>query len=185
MNLLFTQSEQKVINQIEEKFGDDYKLDYGIEGISIFINSKLFSSKLNIDVHSTLSDQSLLLSIDDGKKHVMKIDNDEPDHLYLEVLQDIMNNLNNQLDIYSEFISGFAESITDEYMWDALLDLVSCKLYVKGKRGKAVVEPVFDITNDEDYATMHINSIDGNYPMKKFTSISYDDLKDDISFFVD
>ena len=185
MNLLFTQSEIKVINQIKEKFGDKYKLDYGIEGISIFINSKLFSTKLNIDVHAVLLNKSLLLSIDDGKKYVMKIDYDEPDHRYLEILQDIMNNLNNQFDIYREFISGFAESITDEYAWDALLDLVSCKLYVKGKRGNAVVEPVFDISNDENYTTMHINSIDGNYPMKKFTSISYNDLKDDISFFVD
>lgn len=185
MNLLFTQSEQRVINQIEEKFGDKYKLDYSIEGISIFINSKLFSSKLNIDVHSTLSDQSLLLSIDDGKKQVMKIDNDEPDHLYLEVLQDIMNNLNNQFDIFFSFIVGILSEINDILEWDHHLDLVSYNLYIKGKNGKAVIKPVFDITNDEDYTTMHINSIDGNYPMKRFTSISYDDLKDDISFFVD
>lgn len=177
----YNEKEKIIIDKITERFKEKYSIKNKFDGISIYLNKKCCS--ITLDICTQLSSELLLYINGDSNNCDRLIINTNDD--YLEILEMILNNLTNQLSIYIDFIKGFQESIDEIYEWYSVMDLVECKLYIKNDCMQAVIVPVLELDNDNDYTTMHINSIDGNYPMKRFTSISYDDLKDDISFFVD
>ena len=182
MKLLYTEKETKIIESIENRFKGRYSIDIMLSGTSIYINSKCTVHKLNIDAHLLDKDNVLIISIDDNEPYYMKLDVDETG--YLDVLEDILKNLNNQLNIYKDFITDFQQCLENDSEYEGIMDIVKAQLYIKFHNNKVVIKPKFDMFNEDNYAAMYIDSIYGNYPMEKYTSISFDDLKSCIDFFL-
>ena len=103
---------------------------------------------------------------------------------YLEEIQNILNYLNNQFLLYYDFIQDLTVHIHKSCGF--LINLNSYKMYIKGNHGnnKVVITPVLEMRKDEEYATMHIDNIDGNYPMKIYTTIDTEDLLKILDFFL-
>ena len=181
MQLWKNKKEKDVIDKITQRFGNDYSMDFRIGEISIYINSKLSRLKLNIDYFQVNGTNSLVVYTGDDDACYMKYHEDKTD--YLDMINDILNNLSNQLNIYKDFIIGFTQHLSDNG-YEYLMDMVGAKLYINLHNNKVVIEPKLNMSNTENYATMHVNSIYGKYPLEKYTSISFDDLQDDINFFI-
>ena len=178
MKLSFDQKQQKVLDVIRQRFEDKYDLDYCVDGVSIYVDNKIYRVKLIIGIQYVAADV-LILSVNNTVNYTMTIDGECS---YLISIQDILDNLKRQMIVYRDFISDYVHHYLENEDQDKIIvDLVEGKLYLYSK---VVIVPVFDINNDENYCEILINSLTGLYPMKRFTSISYDDLTDCISFFI-
>ena len=179
MRLVFDQKQQEAIDKIRQRFESKYKLDYCVDGISICISNKIYTVKLYLNIQYVTHDMLMVcVNNNTAETHVMTVDGE---YLYLDTIQDMIDNVYNQLCKYTTFISEYVEEYTNEYDDSVILDLVEGKLYLYGK---VVIGPMYDINNDENYCAFFINSLTGKYPMKRFTSISYSDLRSCIEFFL-
>lgn len=183
MNNQNTNCEETIIvEKIIAEFKDNYKMQINNGGyLSIYLFNKC-DIALNLDIES---DDLLVWLNTDSKDNCDYV---SLNYDYLDTLHKTLSKLNNQLNIFNDFIEGLILSINeDNDSWLYTMDLVKWRLYIKSKTRseKAIIEPILSLYNDQNYCTFHVNGLDSHYPMKRFTSISYDDLKDDISFFVD
>ena len=181
MQIMVTQKEKQIAEQIEKKFQGKYKLDWRIDTISIFINENC-SLTLDIKPDLTFGDDALLLSTQDGKQIRMRLD-DIKEAEYLDTLEDILINLDIQLSTFKKYIKDFITELKEDNI-DYIIDLNYCNLYIDlNSDTKVIIAPVLDLTNDKFVTSFIVNDIHGNYPMKNFTTLSYSDLMELVLYF--
>lgn len=110
----------------------------------------------------------------------------DSDSNYLNEIEKCINELMEQIKLYEEFIEGFVDSVVDDlYNVEYIKNLNTGYTYFKSDNGRAVIYPVLEFGHSGEYVTMHIDSIDGgNYPMKLYSSISFDDAKEMLDFYL-
>lgn len=105
---------------------------------------------------------------------------------YLNEIDICLDKLMEQINTYEEFIKGFTDSVVDDlYNVECHINLNTLHTYFKSDNGRAVIYPAIELGHGGEYVTMYIDSIDGgNYPMKIYSSISFDDAKGMLDFYL-
>lgn len=110
----------------------------------------------------------------------------EDNHRYLNDIEDVINRIIEQIHTYEEFIKGFTDHVIDDlYNVECHINLNTLHTYFKSDNGKAVIYPDLEFGHGGEYVTMYIDSIEGGrYPMKMYSSISFDGAKDMLGFYL-
>ena len=182
-------TKSKVLNYIRENLNNYYTI---IDEDSM-LSAKTFKIKLKYDFNVNVlinidtfanTDNFTITIIFNGNTHIINADAN-----YISYLNDIntcLNKLMEQIYTYEEFIKGFVDSVvTDLYSVDYHINLNTLHTYFKSNNGRAVIYPLIEFGHGGEYVTMYIDSIDGGeYPMKMYSSISFDDAKDMLDFYL-
>ena len=188
--------ETNIINKIRDHFKDKYNFDENGKLISVYTRQRQFIIKLNynFNVHVTVVSEYpyrdegsvvfklVLLHGYSSQEVYGNISNDE----YLNEFEKCIDDLIDQIHIYEEFIKGFVDSVVDDlYNVEYHINLNTLHTYFKSYNGRAVIYPALELGHKGRYVTMYIDSIEGGkYPMKMYSSISYDDAKDMLNFYL-
>ena len=179
----------KVLNDIKENLNNYYTIidEDAIASVKTFKIKLKYDFTVNVIVNIDTfngADNFTIAIMCNGNKHIINADAN-----YISYLNDIntcLNKLMEQIHTYEEFIKGFVDSIvTDLYNVEYHINLNTLHTYFKSHNGRAVIYPVIEFGHGGEYVTMYIDSIEGGrYPMKMYSSISYDDAKDMLGFYL-
>lgn len=185
--------ELEVINKIKERLKNNYTFIENMNVPNTFTTSTIFI-KLKYDFKVLLSlrftkitggyeDFEIVLSCGNTRQTILA------NTAYISYLNDIetcLNKLIDQIHAYEEFIKDFTEFVVNDlYNVDYHINLNTLHTYFKSYNGRAVIYPKIEFGHGGEYVTMYIDSIDGgNYPMKLYSSISYEDAKEMLGFFL-
>lgn len=182
--------EETIINKIKEHFQTKYTLNKNIKPFRMTNISFKLKYDFNVNINAYISfdnkkNNKVSLSIFTGySRHdlICDVSNDE----YLNDIQKYLDELMGQINTYENFIKDFVDSVVDDlYNVDYHINLNTLKVYFKSDNGRAVIYPELELGHGGEYVTMYIDSIDGgNYPMKMYSSISFDDAKEMLDFYL-
>ena len=118
--------------------------------------------------------------------YIINSEYSEDNHSYLNEIENAINKLMDQIHTYEIFIKDFVDSVVDDlYNVEYHINLNTLHTYFKSDNGRAVIYPVIEFGHGGEYVTMYIDSIDGGkYPMKMYSSISFDDAKEMLDFYL-
>lgn len=185
MQFIFSKKESEILEQIEKRLEKKYLLDWRTDGMLIHVKGNI---KLHITFDTSSYDTShLLLSIQDKEPIKMRLD-DLKEHEYLDLLEEIIENLKRQINLFLDFAINFVKNsdFDDEYSDvdpQCLIDIDSCQLLIKGCN-TVILYSTFDLFNEDEHIQININDIYGNYPIIRRSTIKPEDLKKVVDFYL-
>lgn len=164
-------------NSLEINLKYDFKLFLSVH----LVNEPFYYNNQLVPTPSTLN----LKFIINGNIYILESGYSNGNAKYLIEVKNVIDDLMNQIKTYEEFIKGFVDSVIDDlHGVEYQINLNTATAYFKSDDNKAIIYPAIEFGHTEKYATMYVNSLTGKYPMKMYSSISYEDAKEMLEFFL-